>query len=298
MTTELERRLAEFVNREEETERFCRLLDQDRKYIMSIWGEGGVGKSSFLAKMLHECAVRRLPRAEVVWTDTRNHDYLGVMRRIRDDLGPAYFTRFTDLTNFFTVPQYELKVTVEGVDRIDVASGAHIEGSTVGDIGGIIIKDLMLSSPRTDMAVPETERMARLTDVFIDEMGTALGELGLTVIFFDAMEKASEDTELWLWNELLGAVLNGRLSGVRCVLSGRRKPSLSREWSFVVEEAQLTPLSHEHIVDYLAKRGVEERSRSAIADMLLVTTQGNVLQIATYVDAFIQLQEGRAGHVA
>lgn len=295
MITALERRLAEFVDREEELRRFCGLLEGGGKSVMMICGDGGVGKSSLLARMIHECALRRLRRSEVTWTDTRNHDYLGVMRKVRDDLGLASFATFTDLVNFFTVPQYRLNVVVEGGAQIAVAAGARIQGSSVGDVAGILIKDLMLSAPRGDMAVPDSERMARLTDAFVADLGRDLAAQGPLVLLLDAAEKMSEETERWIWGELLGAARDGRLPGLFTVLSGRQRPTLSRDWLALVEQAELKPLAREHILTYLERRGVDAESRPAVADMLLISTQGNVLQIATYVDAFLELQRERSG---
>ena len=83
MITELERRLAEFVDREAEMDLFCRMLDTGERPVIVVEGEGGVGKSSLLARMVHECALRTLRKSEIVWTDTRRHDYLAVMRKVR-----------------------------------------------------------------------------------------------------------------------------------------------------------------------------------------------------------------------
>jgi hypothetical protein len=229
----------------------------------------------------------------VVWSDTRNHDYLAVMRKLRDDIGPQHFSGFTDLVNFFTVPQYSLKISLDGgPQQINVAEGAHIEGSNVGDIAGIVIKDLMLATPRADMAVPEAERMARLTDIFITELADATSPDERLVVLLDATEKMSESTRQWVWGELLGAARDGRLPGVSFVFCGREAPSLGRDWRHLLELAELQPLGREHIIAYLEKRGVQEAARPAVADMLLITTQGNILQIATYVDTFLEMQAG------
>jgi GTPase SAR1 family protein len=289
----LERRLAEFVNREAETRRFREILDTAEKPIFVVWGDTGVGKSSLLARMLHECAQRRRRKAEVVWTDTRLHDYMAIMRKIRDDVGVSHFTAFTDLINFFTVPQYELRIHVEGAGAVQVAREASITNAHVGDIAGILVKDVMLNVPRADMAVPELERMARLTDRFIEDLRAAVREESL-VVFLDAVEKMSPDTDRWVWGELLAAVCDGRLRNILFVLCGQKRPVLDREWQAFVEEAELRPLAHKHIVEYLAKRGVDEASRTAVADLLLVTTGGKIKDIATYVDALLQLQTRRA----
>lgn len=294
MITELERRLAEFVDREEEMDRFCEMLDTGEKPIMVVWGDGGVGKSSLMARMIHEVAQRKMRKAEVTWTETRNYDYLAIMRKMRDDIGVNYFESFTDLVNFFTVPQYELKIQVDHAASIAVAKGAQIETSTVGDIAGIVIKDSMLVVPRSDMAVPETERMARLTDRFLEDLTVALESGPPLTVFFDAIEKMTEDTQKWVWGELLQSLRDGRLGSIRFVLCGREEPLLDRDMQRLVEEAELQPLAHQDIVEYLVKRGVDEQSHDDLASMLLVATDGNPLHIATLVDGFLNLQKKKA----
>ena len=46
---------------------------------------------------------------------------MAVMRKIRDDLGTDLFKPFTDLINYFTVPQYNLKIDVQGTVRVEKA---------------------------------------------------------------------------------------------------------------------------------------------------------------------------------
>lgn len=294
MTTILERRLSEFVNRDNELRRFCEMVESDNKFIMVVWGESGMGKSSLLARMIHECAQRKLRKAEFVSKDTRSNDYMAIMRKIRDDVGVDFFKPFTDLINFYTKegyqPKIELSVTVAG--SIEVAKKAQIEGSNVGDISAVVIKDNMINVPRSDMAVPETERMAKLTDRFIEGLSMVV-ENELLVVFFDAGEKMSLDTEKWVWGELFGAVRDGRLNNIKFVLCGQNPPKLDRDWRILVEEAELQPLGREHIINYLGKRGLDEASRPDLADMLLSHTKGKISQIAEMVDAFLQLKERR-----
>jgi hypothetical protein len=305
MTTNLEQLVAEFVDRDEEMRLFCELLESGRKSILVVWGDSGLGKSSLLAKMIHECARQRLAKAEVTWTDTRPHDYKAVMRKIRDDVLSSFggaaaaagshapFAPFTDLINYFTVEHYELTVKVEGISAINVAGQAVIQsGAQVGDIAGIIVKDLMFNSARSDMAVPEPERMARLTDRFLDDFAQALARKRL-VVFFDAVEKVSPDTEKWLWGELLSAARDGKLANAVFVVCGQRRPELDRHWDRSVETAELLPPAHPHIVDYLARRGVEGASREALATMLEATGQRTYAAIATAVDGYLKLEAQR-----
>jgi AAA+ ATPase superfamily predicted ATPase len=291
MKTELERRLAEFVDRKEEMARFRDMLERDDKLIMLISGDSGLGKSSLFAKMIYECAERKRTKSEVVWTDTRPHDYMAVMRKIRDDFQSDLFKEFTDRINYYTVPNYELKISAPGSVR--VGEGMTVsDNSQVENIAGVIIKDSMFVVPRDDKAVPETERLADLTDIFIKTFAEALKAQPL-VVFFDTVEKMSEPTHKWVWGELLKAVLDGRLPNVRFILCGIKHPEPDRDMEGIIEQVELSPLQHEDIMEYLGLRGIPPEIRSPLADMLLVTTQGKPFDIATRVDGFLKLQQKR-----
>src|SRR5262245_34112208 len=90
-------RLARFVDRESEMQSFCRMLDEasGARPVLIVWGESGMGKTVLLSRMMHECSLRSLVKAEVLWSDTRSHDYLGVMRKVRDDVGAIKFQQST-----------------------------------------------------------------------------------------------------------------------------------------------------------------------------------------------------------
>jgi hypothetical protein len=253
-----------------------------------------MGKTSLRLRMVHECAQRKLRKAEVECGGTRTSGYLAMMRKIRDDVGLEYFNPFSDYVNFLMDPNYQpkisLNINVQGVGGVAVAERAQISGSNVGDIAGLVIKDNMLVLPRTDIAVPEEERMMRLTDRFIEGLKAALRE-GTLVVFLDAVEKIAPDTERWLWEELLMAVREGRLTGIKCVLCAQVQRQLDRDWRIFVEEAELHPLAIEHIEAYLEKRGVEEALRNGLAMYLLANTKGKISLIAEGVDAFLALQQ-------
>ena len=284
--------LSEFVNREDEMARFNNLLDDDVLSILIVWGEGGFGKSTLQARMMHEVAQRNLDKSEIVWTDSRNHDYLAIMRKIRDDVGTSHFEPFTYLVNYFTVPQYELKVKLDGATTIQVAQGATTTNSEIGDIAGIVIKDVMLTQPRDDMQISESERRARLTDCFIKCLEQATLQERL-IVFLDAVEKMSEETEAWIWQELLAAARDGHLGRTKFILCGRKPPRLDRSWNMSAKVSELHALEREHIVAYLEKRGVEEEGREMLADMLIVSTRGNLLELATNVDGYLKFRERR-----
>lgn len=297
MIAEQERRLDEFVDRVTEMNRFQEILEKGDKPIMVVWGDGGLGKSSLLARMIHECALRQLRKAEVVWSDTRNHDYLAIMRKIRDDVGLACFSGFTELVNYYTVPEYKLTITVNG--SVKVGEGMVLNNSTVENMAGVLIKDSMFVVPRSDMNIPENQRMIGLTDRFLENLVTALSteiQNPPLVIFFDAIEKMSEKTYKWLWCELLDAVSTRSMENVRFVLCGRKQPQLELDkldlgLSRLVEEAELKPLEHAHVMEYLGKRGMEQDVR--IADLLMLATKGNTREVAVYVDGMVRMRDKR-----
>jgi GTPase SAR1 family protein len=291
MKTLLERRLAEFVDREEELSIFRNVLDSPDHHVLVISGGGGVGKSMLMAKLIHECSLRGLRKTEVIWSDLRSHDYLAIIRKVRDDLGAPQFNELTDLINYYTVPQYNLSISVSG-GSVHVAEQAAISGSSVRDIAGIIVRDLMLVAPRSDLGVSEMERLGRLTDCFIRNLSSSLRENGPLVVFLDGAEKMSDLTRRWIWEELLASVLDGRLAGAKFVVCGRdRAPaSVDRLLLSVVESAELQPLDVRHVVEYLRRRGVTDSSEP-IALALVAATQGNPLAIATAVDAILEMKE-------
>src|SRR5690242_21536972 len=143
--------LAAFVDRHDELSRFCEMLDTDEKPIMLVWGEDGIGKSSLLARLIHECGSRNLRKTEVFVSKSRFNGYLEILRKIRDDLGPDLFANFTQLVNYIFPDPRQARALV----KLEVGGGAHsvleraqLQIVTVhGDIAGIIIKDCMINVP-------------------------------------------------------------------------------------------------------------------------------------------------------
>ncbi|HVQ13239.1 MAG TPA: AAA family ATPase, partial [Vicinamibacterales bacterium] len=237
------RRLSEFVDRDAEMEKFCAVLGGAEQAIMVVHGETGMGKTSLLMRMIHECSLRKMPKAEVVWSDSNPHDYIAVMRKVREAFGAEYFTAFTDLINYYTDAQYhpKLEITLQLPGSISVAAGMNIENSTVGDIAGVILRDNMFVVPRADLGVPEAQRREELTKRFL--LGLKLASLNSPIaVFFDATEKMSDDTRAWLWEQLLDSVRNGVLANVRFVLCGQQRPPQDRDWEIYIQTAALSPL--------------------------------------------------------
>jgi hypothetical protein len=157
----------------------------------------------------------------------------------------------------------------------------------------------MFNLPRADKDVPEAERLARLTDSFLADLAEAPGA-GRIVLFFDATEKMSDPTRAWLWDEMLLAVRDLKLGGLAAVVAvvcGQRKPPEGRDWN-CLELAELQPLELPHVIEYLGRRGVDEKDRAVVAKVLLATVGGKVADIAKAVDLYQRLDKRLAGGAA
>jgi hypothetical protein len=289
-----QRRLRRFVDRDAEMRAFRAMLDQTppEQPVAIVWGDGGIGKSSLLDRMEEECGLRGMAQAKVVWSETRNHDYLGVTRKLRNDLGVERFSAFNDLVNFFTVPQYKLELVVSGA--VSVAANLQNQGN-IGSISGVVVQDANFTVPRADLGIPETERMNRLTDVFLQELNAAAAARD-TIIFLDAFEKASAITQSWVSNELVGALLDGRLNRLRIVLCGRVRPAWDDDRWLIANEMHLTPLGRDHVIEYIDKSqlNIPADAVAYVADFLLATTNGVPSSLANAVNTVAKRWELRA----
>ena len=138
--------LAAFVDRQAELGRFCEMLENDEKPIMIVWGDVGIGKSSLLARLIHECALRKLRRAEVFASKNRFNSYLEILRKIRDDLGPELFPNFTQLVNVFFPDPLHPRAPVRSISRAERKACSNARG--------------WKTSPSTAMTPPSSSRIA------------------------------------------------------------------------------------------------------------------------------------------
>ncbi|MDM0032828.1 AAA family ATPase [Variovorax sp. J22P271] len=287
------RRLAEFVDRSAEMSSFVDVLDTGEPPIMVVSAESGMGKTSLLMRMVHESSLRSLRRAEIVWSDTNVYDYMTVMRRMRDDLGAEHFGAFTDLVNYYTdanyQPRLDINVNLQG-GTIDVAKAAQISGSSVGDMAGVILRDNMIVYHRSDIAVPIEVRREQLTARFLEGLA-GLSKDETIVLFFDAIEKMSDLTHQWLWDQLLKPVVAGALPGVRAVVLGQRPLPADRDLAAFVKGVRLEPLGRDDIDAYIAKRadgmGLSDSTRMELATLLAAMTRGRPTDVASAVDLYL-----------
>ena len=283
--------LAAFVDRQAELGRFCEMLESDEKPIMIVWGDDGIGKSSLLLRLIHECASRKLRKAEVFASRTRFNTYLEILRKIRDDLGPELFPNFTQLVNCLfpnpLQPRAPIKIDIGGGAQ-SVLERAKLENVTIhGDVAGVIIKDFMINVPDPSMNIPLQDRMNLLTTEFLKDLAPIV-QNEMLVVLFDDIQELTDETYKWLWEGIISALEEGRLKNIRFVLCGRAKPQLEGAAVLSVKEAPLQPLGLSDVENYLDRIGHVEEGRLAAAQMLWAASGGVPLKVAKAVDSYFE----------
>lgn len=282
-----------FVNRTMETSRFCELIQTGQRPIIIVWGKTGLGKTSLKEWMIRECVQRQFAKAEFVWEANRKYDPVGIMRAIRDEVGAEKFKPFTDLINYYTEPNYTLKIVVEGGQ---IAEGAQFTNTKLRDMANVIIRDSMLVVPRQDIEVPPEERLNKLTDLFIPCLAETLKQKMLW-LFFDASESMSPETHSWIWNELFKKMTEGVLPNVRAFLCVGRRPRPHQETLSYVEDLTLQPFERKYVAEYLVKKGIDERfgvtesRREGMVDIIMLESAGHPGQVAKIADGLIKMLE-------
>jgi hypothetical protein len=218
------------------------------------------------------------------------------MRRIRDLTDPSLFGLFNDRVNFYTVPQYKLQVAIEGggIEHVSVLSGGHVgEADVTVRVGHQIeVRDLNLQALRPDRNVSDIEVREELTRAHMACL-SAFTQSQPLVLFLDAAEKADEMTRCWIREELLERVRDDQIPNLFVILAGREPLDLGASFFGCVESVPLKPFELEHILTYLEVRGLPKMPEIAL--FILANSGGNPLEIATRVNAYLQLRKQMEG---
>jgi hypothetical protein len=270
-----------FINRDSELGRFRATIESQIKSVLVVWGDGGYGKSALLRRMERDCCTRKV---RVEWRPTRPYDFVGVMSCIADGIGPADFDPFHTMIDRFAEADRQISLHIDA-PSITVAQGARFEGTQNVTATGIRIDQVVAPAQRNGIGVG---RMARLTDCFIEALDNATRSSPV-VVFLDAFEKAGPDTSAWFWYELVAARRDDRLANVRFTVFTRDEPRVDHPIGKVVEAFRLEPLSPGHIADYMRRRGIPYPPDvlDTIAGAVLVSSEGNMLRIASAVEAML-----------
>ncbi len=220
MTTSI---ISFFVNRERIHALFSEMLmSTSEKQIMLVHALGGMGKSWLVAKLKHECSIQSPPvlYTSLDFKDGQAHDYLSIIRRVRDDLGAAHFNYLTQTINAGTDIHVNLQITGSGTGGVNITQSEVRIG---GDVAGRdIIKDNFFNV-QVDSEAVRREIEARITEAFFSDLCSLLGKT-TGVFFIDTYEKAPEATRLWIENHLLYQIREVRLPRAVVIITGREVP--------------------------------------------------------------------------
>jgi len=280
--------LHEFVDRASEVREFCELLATGNPAIVGIWGAGGIGKSALLARLVQECEAKSARAVAIEWRDSRRYSYLDLMRRIRDLTQPEMFGHFNDRVNFYTVPEYRLRLQLDvgSIENVQITTGNVANGTVNVNVGHRVdIKDLMLNVLRPDRVASDDTICIELTTVFFECLREFTSSTK-TVLLFDALEKADLRTRDWLAGELLIRLRDGELPNTLVILAGRDPIDLDVSFSPALRLFELSGLGAQHISEYLERKGLPDGG--LLAAFLSQQFQGNPLQISSAVNGFLR----------
>jgi hypothetical protein len=307
-----ENQLRRFVNRTREFGRFCQMLDGEAVAaeaagldgaqinsepalirIMCLCGEGGMGKSILLGRMMKECQKRGLSWVHIEWEDSRIYSYLNLMCTIRDKTNPEAFAVFSERVNHYAQRSNSVSLDVRAGDihDVEILEHASIEQSNVEVRVGHTINVI---NPEFHQTVSDTEIMLGTTGPFLECL-TSVTAQGPVLIFLDAMEKAQEITVKWIVERLLVGVRDGDLTNLFVVLSGRKSLDLPPSFSDCAEMHELQPFAVETINEYLSASGIPPQG-DLMATFIFQHCRGNPLEIANSVNSCIRTMRERENH--
>src|SRR5260370_16385054 len=165
------------------------MIEKREKPVMYVWGATGLGKTSLFYRMVKECEERELRKSILIWTDTRRHDYVNIMCKIKNDLGADTLKPFADEINSLSGAPGS-NVSSSHVGNYESAPEIQTSGLSMENMPSIKASPIV---PMSDMAAIERSRMIKLTDLFLDNLGQALRSAPL-VVLFDGVEKMPADT--------------------------------------------------------------------------------------------------------
>lgn len=267
------------------------MLENDEKPIMIVWGDDGIGKSSLLTRLVHECAVRKLRKVEVFVGKDRFNTYLEILRKVRDDIGPERFPNFTTLVNhFFPDPRdaaRPIKIDISGAQS--VLDQAKLKNVTIhGDVAGVIIKDCNITVPDPNLNISPRDRTNLLTEEFLKDLAPIVQQ-EMVIVLFDDIQELTDETYKWLWAGVISGLEEGRLKNIRFVLCGRSKPQLEGAAALSVKESALQPLGLPDVELYLERSGHVPEGRADAAKMLWAASGGVPLRVAIALDSYFEV---------
>src|SRR5260370_2293230 len=315
-----QRQQQEFVGREEQISLFRENLffkpDDDRHhFVLNIYGQGGIGKTSLLSQVFHLAKYLGLTPA---WTDELQGDALAVMVHLVEQLDPrhhffkafhrryrAYQRLCQELEADPQAPKGSLAAFVrQTLIKVAIRAGHNVPlGGTVLNLVGednlaAQIEEASLYIVRK-LNNPEDRRLVQeplavLTPLFLEGLGKYAnrGRLprflailrrqanrSVIPLFFDTYERTGDFLDEWLRGILAGQY--GQVSSnIEFIISVRDEVNRDRwipYWDFVAP-LNLEPFSEQEVRLYLSRHAITDQS---VVDVIFRLSGSLPLLVAT-----------------
>jgi tetratricopeptide (TPR) repeat protein len=268
-----------FVGREGESFEFRENLlapadDPGRSPILSIFGQGGMGKSTFLK---HCREIAKAAGTQTGLTDESDDDLLKVMEALSRTLDQGSFNEFTERAETYRRIRREFESHSDAPPDL-----TRVVAANLGEIGTKLARRIPVAGVAFDF-VDEEKLGAQLTEVMayvmrkskkaedaellLDPIGSmsplfakglakALGD-GNVALCFDTYEETSTNIQPWLL-----ALLNGKYGtfprNLYVVIAGRDGLDANTWGDFdsLITKVEMHPLSHDEATSYLASKNI------------------------------------------
>jgi tetratricopeptide (TPR) repeat protein len=315
-----------FVGREEEALEFRENLlapvdDPGRSPILSIFGQGGMGKSTFL-KHCREIAVAAGARTGL--TDESDEDLLIVMEALSRDLDQDSFREFVDQTKTYRRVRREFEsrqdspadlnrviatnlgeIGTKLARRLPVAGVAFefVDEEKLGAQLAEVMAFVMRHSKKADEAELLLDPIGSLSPLFVKGLARTLDEENV-VLCFDTYEESSTSVEPWLL-----ALLEGKFGtfprNLVVLIAGRDGLDANSwgEFDSLITKVEMQPLSDDESISYLASKNItadqrvssilkESRGIPLFLAILAMDGQSGVAANESVVDRILRVAPG------
>ncbi len=275
------RRKENFVGRAEQLRVFLDNFtgDEPRWMVLSITGEGGVGKSTLLKRYAQEC---RRPdiNANVVLCDDRHYSPVEAMAAIAEQLSALgiksgdfderlkkYRQALQQIESDPSAPRGMVHVVTRGLTDLAVKSLRRVPGiglamdyvdeKATGEALAELAQYAMTRWGNKDEVLLVREPEKVLTPLFVDLLNEAARKKRL-VVMFDVFERTARTLSAWLMN-LFDSQYGEIDWRVSFVLSGR--DPLDQHWTELaglMTHVRLEPFTREETAIYLSNHGITD----------------------------------------
>lgn len=275
------RKQSNFVGRGDQLESFRHNLDfaagdDRRKFVFSVYGQGGVGKSTLL-KQFSKTAEDA--GAVCAYTDESEASVPEVLGRLAEQMEHKghRLSRFSERYRHFRQKKQELETDPEAPQGFSAFIGKTMvkAGVKLGrrvPVGGAVL-DLVDENALADQAGEWTTYISKklqnkddvqliqdpvgvLTPLFLEEIGR-IGAKAPIVLFFDTFERTDVFLDEWL-RRVLGERYGSLMSNFVFIIAGRR-PLDGNHWAeyeTIMGRFSLEPFTEEEAKQYLYRQGV------------------------------------------